>query len=97
MLPVMAVIALLILLSTPDATVTGVLYGTSSFDGGTLATFNGEGLMDARSSLMFGVTLWIGYLWAGAVEVAYDLSRRRSIAVGGFLAAVSLGLSYLPV
>jgi len=95
MLPVLAVLVAVTLATAPDATLGQVLYGVDTFGGEGLATFNGEGLMDARSWLLWAVTCWIGYLWAGAIEVAYDLPRRRALGVAVTLTAVSLGLTYV--
>lgn len=79
--PVVGILTLWSLTTNPDTSVSVVLHGTEGFSEASLATFNGEGLVDAHSVLSYAVTVWIGYLAMGAVEVAYDLSRRRAGAV----------------
>jgi len=42
------------------------------------------------------LTLWIGYIWIGALDAAYDLSRRRATAVAAVATVVMLAAIQLP-
>ena len=93
--PLVALVAAWQLATTPGATLNGVLHGTSGVDG-TMVTFNGRGLIDVSSIPSLAVTLWIGYVWIGALDAAYDLSRRRATAVAAVATVVMLVAIQLP-
>jgi len=94
--PLVALVAAWQLATTPGVTLNEVLHGTNSVDG-TLVTFNGAGLIDVSSMSSVAVTLWIGYIWTGALDVTYDLSRRRATAVAVVATVVMLVTLQLPV
>jgi len=94
--PLVAVVAGLLLATTPDATLRGVLYGAGTASQGPV-NWNGSGLMDTRSPLLTGGLLWMGYLWTGALRVAHGLSVRAAVAVAGVVTATLLFVAHAPV
>ncbi|WP_018257830.1 YIP1 family protein [Halomicrobium katesii] len=94
--PLVAVVAGLLLATTPDATLRGVLYGAGTAAQGPV-NWNGSGLMDTRSPLLTGALLWMGYLWTGALRVAHGLSVRVAVAVAGVVTATLLLVAHAPV
>jgi|GEM_PF-1426128 len=95
--PLVAVVAGLLLATTPDATLRGVLYGAGEAAGSAPVNWNGAGLMDTRSPILTGAILWMGYLWTGALRVVHGLSVRAAVAVAGTVAAALLLVAHAPV
>lgn len=93
--PLVALVAAWQLTTTPGATLNGVLHGTSGVEG-SLVTLNGEGLIDVSSASSVAVTLWVGYIWIGALDTTYDISRRRATALAVAATVVMLALTQLP-
>jgi hypothetical protein len=95
--PAVVAVAALVLATTPEATLLGVLYGPSEPAGGPPINWNGAGLMDTRSPLLTGALLWMGYLWTGALRVAHGLSVHAAIGVAGVVVATLLLVAHAPV
>lgn len=93
--PVVALVAAWRLTTTPGATLNQVLHGTSGVDG-SLVTINGAGLIDVSSLPSVAVTLWVGYIWIGALDATYDFSRRRATTLAVGATVVMLVLTQLP-
>lgn len=96
-LPIILGTAVVLAATTPETTVRQVLHGPAGLAADPMPTFNGQGLMDARSVPSYLQTLWVGYLWFGGLLAVHDLSRRRAAVGAGLTTLVSILVFQSPV